>query len=820
MRKNPNDVGANYVNSIWFSRPINPDYQPDSAYTYALKAQQHFLLLTNAQVNRLAKDDITEQDINAQKIKMDSLGFELAQKTNTEKSYQLFLDKYATAHQRNLARDRRNAIAFAEAQRINTYDSYKHFLDKYPDAQQAQDAKEVYHLLIYESKTSSGKITDLEVFVRENIGNPYRSRTEQRIYEIYAAPHTIESYQQYLKKHSQTQWSARAAQWLDFLTHDKSQVFYPFIEKSKYGFQNEEGSTELGAQYDSIPEIYRCKGVKSDFLTVFKRDKAAAINTDNQQICPYKFDNISDLGKGILKVKQNGMFGTWSKAGYELLPPDFSAIDTLNKHLLVVSKGRNKGIYSMQGILLLPALYDDILWEAGRIILVKQQKKAFLTEQQLLSTLQKQVPKINFAYDELYESHDTFMIARVGNLLGLLNEKNELVVPIHATKIEETAWGWTVQQNNRFYWLDKQGHRPSADTYEKLLIGKDFHLAKQNGRWGVLWANGLLCRDFDMDSVRFLSPRIIWGLVASKIYISFGNGQWADFSAYRAIETLTNAGFANGEASYFLLAHEANGKQLLLNAKGKILNYANYEKIEIISSKWLTVKQKGLSGIADTSGKILLAAQYDGIGNTVGNNINILKDGKFGLFNPVTQIRIPTLYKASLEPYLKGIALYIAIAQSGKYGLIDQKNKPIIPFAYDEIRFWKKNIALVRQDKNWCFFDINTRKPTQYGIFENPVIVWQSNEMQIMKVRKQGVETLWSNSRDMPFAFVELEIRNLAGNETEEAFFLAASPIDVSGNYSMTYFNLEGHILREQILSEIDYDRIVCDGVSPSEANE
>jgi hypothetical protein len=266
---------------------------------------------------------------------------------------------------------------------------------------------------------------------------------------------------------------------------------------------------------------------------------------------------------------------------------------------------------------------------------------------------------------------------------------------------------------------------------------------------------------------------------------------------------------------HWLTAQENNGRYTLFGSAGKVISKGKFDKISLIGKYYFSVTQGSLAGICDTNGKLLQSLQYDGIGNPIGNNINTLKSGKFGLYNPVADVRIPPLYNASIVPYQHNSTRYIAIANNGKYGLLDAQNKTIIPFAYDEIRFWQANVAMIRLGKQWYFFDIKTKKLLQESSFESPILVWQNGNKQIMKIRKKNIDLLWSNQHDKPIVFAAPEIRNMAEQTSEKAFFFGASLQDA--HYRIVYFDAEGAILREQLLSEADYDRIVCGGTSVTE---
>ena len=74
--------------------------------------------------------------------------------------------------------------AFEIASIENSYESYKSFLDQYPYAYQVPVARERYDLLVFQSKTGSGKLDEFVQFLKEHPDTPYRNKAEWQIFSI------------------------------------------------------------------------------------------------------------------------------------------------------------------------------------------------------------------------------------------------------------------------------------------------------------------------------------------------------------------------------------------------------------------------------------------------------------------------------------------------------------------------------------------------------------------------------------------------------------------------------------------------------------
>lgn len=815
LHKKQQITAAHTVLAWAFIMPDNPAYNLDSALWHVTTAQHQYKLLTQKHLRKLQRLEINDSTLSHTKTKIDSLGFEVAQKANTETSYQTFLDKFPTAQQRPLAIEKRNAIAFTIAQKQNTYESYKHFLDKYPHARQAKNAKEIYDILLYETKTKSGQLSDLEHFVKTYPQNPYRERAEQTIYFIYTATHTLEAYALFARQYQRSAYTSKALQWQAALQEDTPDWLFPFIENNKFGFINDEGRITLNAQFDSIPEAYLCEGAESNLLSIFRGRAAGVVGLDNRLACPLRFELAEPLATGLVRVQEKGKFGLWQKANYELISPIFDKIDTLNSRLILVTIGKLKGLYSMQGHQLLPPLYEHIRWEGGLIILEKNQKTDFITENQLFATLQKRPLSLSFELDDLSESHPNFLIGQANGRFGLLKSNGTWELNTDNLDVTETPEGWIVRNDSGFYALNSKAQRITS-TYTQIQHNPFYFLVKNSeNKWAVLWTNGQCYSEFDLDTVAFLSPKILWAKRAGKAIVSFGNGQWLDFSSYGRLEILTNAA-TNKKPIYLLAAWDNKQKLTLWNRQGRPISKGKYSKVSLLNNAYIALTNSDLWSILDTNGKEFNSQKYQGLSSNADGSLNTLQAGRFGLLIPSKNKNIAPQYEASLVPYTsKG--LYYTAVRKQKYGVINAQNKIIVPFDFDEISFWKKNIALVRRGSKWVFWDLGIGKKLAFGEFDAIVTLWQESDNLLIKLRRGDTELLWSSQRDLPFPFVESYIHTIESPDDAHTIFIAVAPQTNETHYKLTYFTQEGRVLREQIVSEAEYDRVVCEGLSVKE---
>ncbi len=163
-----------------------------------------------------------------------------------------------------------------------------------------------------------------------------------------------------------------------------------------------------------------------------------------------------------------------------------------------------------------------------------------------------------------------------------------------------------------------------------------------------------------------------------------------------------------------------NGKGSFINAYGEKVKHLPYEKVGGFSEGLISVKQNGKWGFINTEGKIIIPLQYDFVDTFNESLACVSKNGKEGFINKQGEIVIPLIYefrppKAMSGGFRSNIpstpnthsfyqGLYRA-KKSNKYGIINTKGVPIVPFQYDRISSFFGDLALVSRDNKFGFIN-------------------------------------------------------------------------------------------------------------------
>ena len=91
-------------------------------------------------------------------------------------------------------------------------------------------------------------------------------------------------------------------------------------------------------------------------------------------------------------------------------------------------------------------------------------------------------------------------------------------------------------------------------------------------------------------------------------------------------------------------------------------------------------------GFQNESGQIVVAAKYDGVGNTKGGFTPVLKGDKWGFINSDGKEVVKPIYDG-VSNFRDGLA---PVLRGGKWGMINTSGVEVIQFTYDELYYFDK----------------------------------------------------------------------------------------------------------------------------------
>ncbi len=167
-----------------------------------------------------------------------------------------------------------------------------------------------------------------------------------------------------------------------------------------------------------------------------------------------------------------------------------------------------------------------------------------------------------------------------------------------------------------------------------------------------------------------------------------------------------------------LWVHENGGQKAgYIDKTGKVVIPAEYDSVGEFSEGLAAVEKDGKFGVIDKTGKTVIPFQYswaeylqpDGSSSTFKpleafheGLATVLQDGKFGYIDKTGKEVIPRQYHTAVS-FSEGLA---AVEKDGKWGFIDKTGKEVIPFQYDKVSSFSEGLAAVLvSGEGWSFID-------------------------------------------------------------------------------------------------------------------
>lgn len=830
--KNANDFGIDYVYSLYFLSPYQKTLKLDSSYIFCLSAIQKFEAEDKRGKRKYAHLEIDSLELYSRKDYLDSLGFSQAQRLESEAAYQFFLEKFPQSRLAETAKQKRASLAFQQAKSENSYDAFMAFLDKYPEAEQARSAKEISDLLVFENTAKKGKIADWETFIEKNPNNPYVLKAQNRLFELATVDHTPESYYAFIKDYPNNPNISKAWEWIFFLDQgpknlyqmeqryrsfpilpfesrfqNRSSRLISYVERKKFGLMQGNGLSFIKPNFDSIPEDYRCETVPANFIKLFKSKKASLFSFDSIPISEGEYDDAEFFADGLIKTFKNGRQGLISMTGYLILAARYESITRINHNLLSIQQGSKLYLFTTKGQKIDIQPLDEIITAGTHFALRRADKFALVSEYDILRNLQNQPVDLQFKFSKVQKlSEDRLVLFKEGEV-NYFSKKRILVLDSRPGDVfSDCPWGLLVQREGEFTVVDSNGI-PLSRTYQALRIHGQQAVARFNNKFGIIHRNGNFMIEFSYDSISLLLRNSFLARRLNKKFLVFENGKKVYYSGAKAPEVLR---YNSGRAilsSYFILLTDSLDRKAVFNKNGKQLLPFLYDQISLLDQHLFVLSDDRKIGVADTQGTILIKPSLSGASPLNRDYICTAKGKNFFVVNPFTKKQIPTTLTSIAKPFGQSKWFFI-VRIKDKAGLMDGAGKLTIPTIYEEIIYWNPTRCLVKRSGFWYFYVFESGKELVKAINSIRVLLERENEIiyEVESDKKVGIiSTLrgelapTDNDEIIPFD---------SGNSI---FFFAGRRVQSSSVYNLSYIDQNGGLIKTQLLTEEEYEHIVCD---------
>lgn len=261
-------------------------------------------------------------------------------------------------------------------------------------------------------------------------------------------------------------------------------------------------------------------------------------------------------------------------------------------------------------------------------------------------------------------------------------------------------------------------------SYDKTLL-----IYEQDGLYGLVDFNGKKITDAEYDDIYALDgveksivveKDGLKGIVNSSLESLVVNCEYED------IASLT----PNSEDDGYIVL--LDGLYGIISASGKTILENNYSEIQNVTGNSMYVVDDG-SGLKliDSALKTVLDSGFEEITSINGENLIVKNGGSYGVINTSGEVLIPAEYESlsyATENY------YIA-EKGGLYGVISLADVVCVDFKYSSLEFIKSTDFYQGENSNFTSDIINNNFETK---FSGVIISEMNTEANYMKIRENG----------------------------------------------------------------------------------
>jgi len=434
----------------------------------------------------------------------------------------------------------------------------------------------------------------------------------------------------------------------------------------KYGFINNKGIEVIKLNYDALGDIN--KGV----LTASKNHKWGIIDTSDNVLLDFTYDNISNLGSKYFKTfsgelfedgrPKQGIFGIVKRDGTIIINPKYNFIYDYNKTWARVFKGKtHDGCNPIEG------------------------KYGFINEKG------EEVIPLNYDKAERFSREGLAKVCKEGKC-GFIDSTENAIIPLkydHITYLRKgtaiTFIGKTDDLGNdiegKYGVVDKTGKELAPAIYDRInSVNNGYIVAIKDGMYGML-KDGAVFIPFEYNGLS-----------------SFSNGVAIVFKGE------TDPYFENPKGLFGLI-----------NMNGKLVVKMKYDMLRKYYKDLYIASKDHKYGVITKDEKVITKFQYDEILPIEENNGEYIPltrmDDKYGCIDMEGKVILEPLYdRLDLGSFEQG---FIIASINDKMGLFDVSGKEVLPIMYDYISVYDENKFSVSLDGEEFLVDRNNKKIEQ-----------------------------------------------------------------------------------------------------------
>ncbi|MEK7433706.1 MAG: WG repeat-containing protein [Cyanobacteriota bacterium] len=289
----------------------------------------------------------------------------------------------------------------------------------------------------------------------------------------------------------------------------------------------------------------------------------------------------------------------------------------------------------------------------------------------IVNTEEKNILNLRSKYSSVKKiNNEDLLIVSLNNKFGLINMKDEIIIPIEYEGLELDFNGYIdAKINNTNFVFDKNGKGKLYNRISKTSKDGIF-ITELNNKFGIIDQNNKEILPVIYDEIKSSDDNLF---------------------------------IAKNDGNLFIV--KLDDKFGLVNYKGEFLLDINYKILFSLNLENKFVFQKNDKfGVIDINKKIIIEPIYDFISSFYSDLTTFSIDNKFLYLNKNLEVVFTSEYNAFI-PYNYSNISYLMVQKDNKFGFIDKKGKVVVPVKYDKVKDIENGYFKVKLDGRWGTVD-------------------------------------------------------------------------------------------------------------------
>lgn len=810
--KESDNPGIDYLAAFLFSRDAFIEFNLDTARVLVATAIKNFETQDKDLLEGLRNDQITlEKASNLREEIRDRIYANTLSELSIARA-ESFMVLYPNSPYEESLIYRRDSIVFDQVRRNDELGLYESFLKRYETTEFRKIAEKRIDELRFQGLTHSGKLPDYYEFLKTHPDTQFRDQIEQFIFKVSTADQTANSYLDFLSFATNNQLKKKAADILHYLAkgsldnfkHPKtdslatvlqnaSLQLFPTLKDGSFGFHSLAGKLVVPYSFENVSADYKCQLTADEWLFVTGESEGMIVNKSGLALVK-KVDEYVDLGTGIAKVRRNGAWQLYHKSGFKILGENIDDAKVLKARWLAVKRNGKWALVSFSGHEITDYRFDDIHLEADYWIFERDGLIAVHTEELIASAIRKDGLELEFKFEDLELITEKMLIGFRGDRECMFDENLSFLIPWGAYEINPDPSGWYLKTKDGFRLYDHADNDIMSKSHPYLETGKEWLVLKSELDWALISRTEGTEPTRGYDSLRLINEFAVFARTGDQLSLIFPGEKIIPIDSSNEIKTFYN------RADYLLLASEDS--MVLLDSAGQKILEGSFDEITFFNDSLLSVKREGKKGLLNLQGIEVVPVSFDVIDENNGL-VLCLEDGKIGCFDLLNNIVISPISESRIER----VGENYLVKSEEKYGLVDSLEEPVLPFEYDEIKYWNDSSYLTRVDNEWSFVNQHAELIGESVGFLTKLV--SNEEESIWKYVSDGKYGLLSNRMGVLLEPEFTDIFNI-GDEQTPVFF-ADQHLDKAGYHVVSYVNMKGDLILSKAYRKTEFEKILCD---------